>query len=52
MKSEEYLMCEKNWVFYTLILISGYYGAFTYVLRGSVFCNAQTGNVVLMGMAL
>ena len=52
MKSEEYLMCEKNWVFYTLILISGYYGAFTYVLRGNVFCNAQTGNVVLMGMAL
>lgn len=52
MKSEEYLMCEKNWVFYTLILISVYYGAFTYVLRGNVFCNAQTGNVVLMGMAL
>lgn len=47
----EYLLCEKNWVYYTLMAISGFYGAFTYLLRGGVFCNAQTGNVLLMGLA-
>ena len=47
-----YLTCEKNWVYYTLITISGFFGAFTYLLRGNVFCNAQTGNVVLLGLAL
>lgn len=49
---KEFLMCERNWVYYTLITIAGFFGAYTYVLRGSVFCNAQTGNVVLMGLAL
>lgn len=49
---KKYLLCERNWVYYTLIMVSGFYGAFTYLLRGNVFCNAQTGNVVLMGLAL
>lgn len=48
----KYLLCEQNWVYYTLMMVSGFYGAFTYLLRGNVFCNAQTGNVVLMGLAL
>lgn len=48
----EYLLCEQNWVYYTLIMVSGFWGAFTYLLRGNVFCNAQTGNVVLLGLAL
>ena len=48
----EYLLCERDWVFFTLITVSGFWGAFTYLLRGNVFCNAQTGNVVLLGMAL
>ncbi len=48
----KYLLCEQNWVFYTLILVSGFWGAFTYLLRGNVFCNAQTGNVVLLGLAI
>lgn len=47
-----YLMCERTWIYYTLIAIGGFFGAYTYLLRGNVFCNAQTGNVVLMGMAL
>ncbi len=47
-----YLTCEKDWVYYTLIFIAGIYGAYTYLLKGYVFCNAQTGNIVLMGMAL
>ena len=46
-----YLMCERNWIYDTLIAIGGILGAYTYLLRGNVFCNAQTGNVVLMGMA-
>lgn len=51
-RDEKYLLCEQDWVYYTLITVSGFWGAFTYLLRGNVFCNAQTGNVVLLGMAL
>ena len=47
-----FLTCEKTWTFHMLICIAGFFGSFTYLLRGNVFCNAQTGNVVLMGMAL
>lgn len=47
-----FLMCERKWVFHLLIVVAGIFGAYTYVLRGNVFCNAQTGNVVLMGLAL
>ena len=47
-----YLMCERKWIYYTLMTVAGFFGAYTYLLRGNVFCNAQTGNVVLMGMAL
>lgn len=47
-----FLTCEKSWFYHILICIAGFFGAFTYLLRGNVFCNAQTGNVVLMGMAL
>lgn len=47
-----FLMCERNWIYYTLIVIGGFFGAYTYLLRGNVFCNAQTGNIILMGLAL
>lgn len=47
-----YLTCERNWVYFTLIAVAGFWGAYTYLLHGNVFCNAQTGNVVLMGLAL
>ena len=47
-----YLVCERDWVYFTLITVAGFWGAYTYLLRGNVFCNAQTGNVVLMGLAL
>ena len=49
---KQYLECEKSWVYDTLITVAGFFGAYTYLLRGNVFCNAQTGNVVLMGIAL
>ena len=35
-----------------MMLVGGYLGAFTYSIRGGVFCNAQTGNFVLLAMAL
>ena len=47
-----YLECEKKRVFSLLMLSGGMLGAFTYSVRGHVFCNAQTGNIVLLGMAL
>ena len=47
-----FLTCERTWVYFTLIFSGGFWGAYTYLLRGHIFCNAQTGNVVLMGLAL
>ena len=49
--SKDYLECEKTWIFALLMVVAGYLGAFTYLLRGGVFCNAQTGNLVLLGIA-
>lgn len=51
-KKSEFLECERWWVFALLMCIGGYYGAFTYSIRGGIFCNAQTANFVLFGMAL
>ena len=47
-----YLECERWPVYALMMLVGGYFGAFTYSIRGGVFCNAQTGNFVLMAMAL
>lgn len=53
MESEQdFLECERGRVFCLLMMSGGLLGAFTYLIRGNVFCNAQTGNIVLMGMAL
>lgn len=49
---QDYLECEKQRVFFLLIMAGGVMGAFTYSLRGNVFCNAQTSNILLFGMAL
>lgn len=46
------LVCERPWLYHVLTAAAGFFGAFTYLLRGNIFCNAQTGNVVLMGLAL
>lgn len=43
---------ERLWVFLLLMYIGGYFGGFTYSLRGGVFCNAQTGNLVLLAMSI
>ena len=47
-----YLECERPWVYWLLIMSAGWFGAYTLILRGGVFCNAQTANVVLFAMAL
>lgn len=49
---EKYLECEKQRTFLLLMMSGGWMGAFTYSIRGNIFCNAQTGNIVLLGMAL
>ena len=46
-----YLTCEKYYIYELLIFAGGMMGAYTYMLRGGVFCNAQTANVVLMALA-
>lgn len=47
-----YLKCEKRWVFAMLIFVAGFYGGYTLCVRGGVFCNGQTGNIALLGVAL
>lgn len=39
-------------VAFLLALVGGYLDAYTYVERGGVFANAQTGNIVKLGLAL
>lgn len=51
-EKQTFLECERNRVFYLLMMSGGMLGAFTYCVRGGVFCNAQTGNIVLLGMAI
>ena len=50
--TEEYLECERHWVFALLIFVGGYYGVYTFLMRGGVFCNAQTANFVLFAIEL
>ena len=52
MEKPKFLECEKWIIFMLMMFVGGYFGAFTYSIRGGVFCNAQTGNVVLLSMAV
>ena len=47
-----FLECERWRVFAVLMVAAGFLGAFTYCLSGGVFCNAQTGNFLLMAIEL
>ena len=49
---KSFLECERWWIFVILMTAAGWLGAFTYSIRGGVFCNAQTGNFVLLAMAI
>ena len=48
---EFYLTCEKYYIFELLTIAAGMMGLYTYNLRGGVFSNAQTGNIVKMSVA-
>ncbi len=50
LRNEEILECEKLWVFAVMIAVGGFLGAYTYTLKGHVFCNAQTANFVLLAV--
>lgn len=43
---------DRSRVVCTLAVLGGFMDAYTYVLKGKVFANAETGNVVLLGIAL
>ena len=47
----DYPESQRWWIFTILMFVGGYFGAFTYTIRGGVFCNAQTANFVLFAMA-
>lgn len=49
---EDYLESQRWWIYAILMCVGGFYGAFTYTIRGGVFCNAQTANFVLFAMAV
>ena len=51
-KAEDCLECEKWTTFLLLMFVGGFLGAFTYTIRGGVFCNAQTANFILSAIAL
>lgn len=46
------LECERWWIFALMICVGGFFGGYTFCARGGVFCNAQTANFVLFGMAV
>ncbi len=48
----KYLECERMGIFLILMMCGGFMGAYTYILKGGVFCNAQTSNILLFGIAL
>lgn len=43
-------MSETLFVGSVLSIIGGYFDTYTYMTRGGVFANAQTGNIVLLGL--
>ncbi len=49
--TNKYLACEHKMIFALLMISAGMMGGYTYTVRGGVFCNAQTANVVLMSIA-
>ena len=51
-KKSQYSMAEHNLIFALMMASAGMMGAYTFILRGNVFCNAQTANVVLMSIAI
>ncbi len=51
-RQDELLECEKLRVFMLMIAVGGFLGAYTFVLKGGVFCNAQTANFVMLAVQI
>ena len=49
-RRKKYPVHEHFWVSMTLAFIGGFLESYTYLLKGNVFANAQTGNFALMAM--
>ncbi len=49
---KEFLECERWWTLAFLMYVGGFFGGYTYSVRGGIFCNAQTANFVLLAMSL
>ena len=45
-------MSESFFIGAVLAIVGGYLDVYTYISRGQVFANAQTGNIVLLGITL
>lgn len=52
MKKHQAPIHETVYICATLAMVSGFLEAYTYLLKGGVFANAQTGNFALLGMAI
>lgn len=52
MKEERLQMSESFLLAAILAIVGGFLDAYSYLLRGHVFANAQTGNIVLLGVYL
>ena len=49
----EYTQMSESYILGALLaIVGGYLDAYTYISRGNVFANAQTGNIVLLGANL
>ena len=51
-KNKNKQMSEKIMLGMILACVGGFLDAYTYICRGGVFANAQTGNIVLLGIKL
>lgn len=51
-KAKNVPLRESTYVCTTLGFVSGFLEAYTYLTKGGVFCNAQTGNVAMLGIDL
>lgn len=49
---QQYPVWERQWVYRLLMLVAGFYGGYAMLVRGGAFSNAQTGNIVLLAIAL
>lgn len=50
MRKQKIQMSETYFIGTVLAIVGGYLDAYTYIARGEVFANAQTGNIVLLGI--